>query len=65
MHKTLYLTRNGLMEPLGQSQVLSYLRGLSHDYEITVISHEKAEDLEHADRFDSVKKENSLGHAVM
>lgn len=44
----LYLTRTGLMEPLGQSQVLSYLRGLSESFRICVISLEKPEDL--ADR---------------
>ena len=42
---TLYLTRNGLLEPLGQSQVLSYLKGLSQDYQITLITFEKPEDL--------------------
>lgn len=41
---TLYLTRNGLLEPLGQSQVLAYLRGLSKIYDITLISYEKDED---------------------
>lgn len=41
---TIYLTRNGLLEPLGQSQVLNYLRGLSADYRITVFSYEKAAD---------------------
>ncbi len=44
--KTLYLTRNGLLESLGQSQVLSYLRGLSQDYEITLVTFEKPHDLE-------------------
>lgn len=44
----LYITRNGMLEPLGQSQVLSYLRGLSTDYKISLISFEKPEDL--ADR---------------
>lgn len=42
--KTLYVTRNGLLEPLGQSQVMNYLRGLSKNYLITVISYEKPED---------------------
>ena len=42
---TLYLTRNGLLEPLGQSQVLSYLKGLSRDHQITLITFEKPEDL--------------------
>ena len=31
MTPTLYLTRNGLLEPLGQSQVLAYLRGPRKD----------------------------------
>lgn len=44
MIPTLYLTRNGLLEPLGQSQVLAYLRGLSRDYQITLITYEKDED---------------------
>ena len=41
---TLYLTRNGLLEPLGQSQVMAYLRGLSRGYKITLITYEKPED---------------------
>jgi len=41
---TLYLTRNGLLEPLGQSQVMAYLRGLSRDYKITLITYEKDEE---------------------
>ena len=41
---TLYFTRNGLLEPLGQSQVMAYLRGLSRDYKITLITYEKPED---------------------
>lgn len=41
----LYITRNGMLEPLGQSQVLSYLRGLSTDYRVTLISFEKPEDV--------------------
>ena len=45
MPGTLYLTRNGLLEPLGQSQVMGYLKGLSEDYQITLITFEKTEDL--------------------
>ena len=45
MNKTLYLTRNGLLEPLGQSQVMGYLKGLSRDYQITLITFEKPEDM--------------------
>lgn len=44
MNNVLYLTRNGLLEPLGQSQIFAYLRGLSRDYAITLITYEKPED---------------------
>src|SRR5690554_2883912 len=44
MSNTLYLTRNGLLEPLGQSQVFAYLRGLSRNHSITLITYEKPED---------------------
>lgn len=44
MPSTIYLTRNGLLEPLGQSQVLAYLRGLSRNYRITLITYEKDAD---------------------
>lgn len=42
--RVLYITRNGLLEPLGQSQVMAYLRGLSTHYHITLITFEKPED---------------------
>jgi glycosyltransferase involved in cell wall biosynthesis len=45
MPGTLYLTRNGLLEPLGQSQVMGYLKGLSQGHQITLITFEKPEDL--------------------
>lgn len=53
----LYITRNGMLEPLGQSQVLSYLRGLSSDYRITLISFEKPNDLKNTASFDQVKED--------
>ncbi len=38
----LYITHYGIMESLGQSQILPYLRGLaSRDYSITILSFEK------------------------
>jgi len=57
MTPTLYLTRNGLMEPLGQSQVLAYLRGLSKDYRVTLITYEKDEDRNDAARFSLLRTE--------
>ena len=44
MSRILYLTRNGLLEPLGQSQIWPYLKGLSRDHHITLISFEKPSD---------------------
>lgn len=55
--RTLYLTRNGLMEALGRSQVLAYLRGLSRDYRVTVISFEKPEDLADLVAFERTQRE--------
>jgi glycosyltransferase involved in cell wall biosynthesis len=57
MTPTLYLTRNGLLEPLGQSQVLAYLRGLSRDYRITLITYEKDEDQADAANMAAVRAE--------
>ena len=45
MKTVLYLTRNGLLEPLGRSQILPYLIELSKDYRIIIISSEKNIDL--------------------
>ena len=45
MANILYLTRTGLLEPLGQSQVLAYLKGLSREHRIAVVSYERADDL--------------------
>jgi glycosyltransferase involved in cell wall biosynthesis len=39
--RVLYISYDGILEPLGQSQVLSYLQGLSSDFNITLISFEK------------------------
>lgn len=43
--KVLYLSYTGLLEPLGRSQVLTYLLELSEQHSITVISFEKRSDL--------------------
>lgn len=41
----LYITYDGLLEPLGQSQVLAYLEKLATDHRIHLISFEKPRDL--------------------
>lgn len=52
----LYITRTGMLEALGQSQVLSYLRGLSQSYAITLISCERAEDLSQPEHLQRIQK---------
>lgn len=42
-----YLTRTGLLEPLGQSQVFAYLRALATEFRIVLVTCEK-----HSDRAD-------------
>jgi glycosyltransferase involved in cell wall biosynthesis len=62
MTPTLYLTRNGLLEPLGHSQVFSYLRGLSQKYHITLITYEKDDDWADTQRVAKLRaKCNRLG----
>ena len=40
--KVLYITYDGLTDPLGQSQILPYLKGLAkHGYQFTILSFEK------------------------
>jgi len=51
----LFITRNGLLEPLGQSQILSYLVPLSKDFSVNIISFEKSKDIENKVLLDSIK----------
>ncbi len=46
----LYLSYDGILEPLGESQVLSYLERLSVNYDIALISFEKPSDLNEESR---------------
>ena len=44
MHRrphAIFLSYNGLLEPLGQTQALAYVEELSSDYEFTIVSFEK------------------------
>lgn len=53
----LYITRNGMLEPLGQSQVFSYLKGLSKNHQVSLISFEKPEDCADQQAFESVQND--------
>ena len=45
MPSVLYISYDGIMEPLGQSQVVRYMERLSPEYSIHLISFEKRDDL--------------------
>lgn len=60
--RVLYLTYDGILEPLGQSQVLSYLERLAQDFSITILSFEKPHDLRSGQRIDAMRRRlDSLG----
>lgn len=52
----LYLSYTGISEPLGQSQVLSYLCRLSADHAITLITCEKPEDWTESNKMGALEK---------
>ena len=45
MKRVLYITYDGILEPLGESQVLNYLESLSGNHQIHLLSFEKKEDI--------------------
>ena len=51
----LYITYDGLLEPLGQSQILSYLKILSKDFNISILSFEKKKDWLNEENVHAVK----------
>jgi glycosyltransferase involved in cell wall biosynthesis len=46
MKKTLYITNDGLTDPLGRSQIIPYLQGLSGEYNIHILACEKEKPFE-------------------
>jgi glycosyltransferase involved in cell wall biosynthesis len=61
--RTLYLTFDGLLEPLGRSQVLSYLLPLSRrGFPYTVVSLERPRDLEDARGVEELEQELSANN---
>ena len=55
--KLLYISYDGLLEPLGQSQVLRYMEKLSLKHQIYLISYEKHDDWAQGKKRNSLKKE--------
>ena len=52
----LYITYDGVLEPLGQSQVVGYLERLAADWPIHLVSFEKRKDREDAARMDVMQE---------
>lgn len=46
----LYLSYDGLLEPLGQSQVVTYVTGLALAHQLTLVSYEKRRDVREPDK---------------
>ena len=57
MKKILYLTYDGILEPLGYSQVFKYIEKLSTNFKITLISFEKSKDLNNLRKISKLSKE--------
>lgn len=47
---TLYISYDGILEPLGQSQIVTYVLGFSRSFRQTLVTFEKAKDLRQQDR---------------
>lgn len=57
MKSILYLSYTGLLEPLGQSQILAYLKRLSSDHQFTLVTFEKNSDLADQQKVKQLKKQ--------
>ena len=55
--KVLYISYDGILEPLGFSQVFGYLKILSESCSITLISFEKSQDLIDIEKVNKIEKE--------
>ena len=54
--KVLYITYDGILEPLGQSQVLGYIEELAKNNKIYLLSYEKKQDLKDKESLNSLSK---------
>ena len=56
MKKVLFITYDGILEPLGYSQILSYLIHLSKNNKIHILSVEKEDDLKNKKYYLQINK---------
>lgn len=66
---TLYIAYDGVMQPLGLSQVIAYVELLSNDFEVHLLSFEKKTDLKNKDQLkkinDRLKESNIYWHYLV
>jgi len=67
VRNVLYITHDGLLDPLGQSQILPYLYGLSDNFNISVLSFEKKDKLNTEEHVKLKKKlnEKNINHKYL
>lgn len=61
--RVLYVSYDGLLEPLGASQVVSYLRPLARIYPVTILSYEKRHDLGNRSKMSELARDLE-GHGI-
>ena len=54
-NKILYLSYDGLLEPLGESQILSYQYKIANKYNVIIVSFEKRKDLQNINKLNLLK----------
>ena len=59
MTRVLYISYTGLLDPLGESQVLQYLRELSREHSITLLTFEKPDNLADGAALSAMKRKCS------
>lgn len=55
MAKSIFISYDGLMEPLGQSQILRYQERLAKEHQVFILSFEKPDDLADEGKFSAMK----------
>ncbi len=54
-NKILYLSYDGILEPLGYSQVFKYVEKLSKDFDISIVSFEKSANVKDTKNYEKVR----------
>ena len=63
-NKNLFITYDGLLDPLGQSQILPYLKIIAKEYPINVLSFEK-KNLENKEKLKNLIGDSNITHQYL